>query len=131
MAKPKVILKFFIRFMNNLLLLCIIYAKMSIGTNIKNIRELRNFSQEHVATEVGMSQSAYARIESGKTIPKVDRLQQIADVLEVDLSTLISTTNIFNFNETANQSGFINNQTVNTIDIEVIRKIIQEELKKI
>jgi transcriptional regulator with XRE-family HTH domain len=108
---------------------------MNIGNNIKNIRELKNFSQEYVATEIGLSQSQYARIESGSAIPKIDRLQRIADVLEVDLSTLLSTTNIFhfNFNKTANQSGYynINNQTNNTIDIEVLRQIIQEELKKI
>jgi len=107
---------------------------MNIGSNIKNIRELKNFSQEYVATEIGLSQPQYARIENGTTIPKIDRLQRIADVLEVDLSTLLSTTNIFHFifNETANQSGYyINNQTNNTLDIEMLRAIIQEELKKI
>jgi hypothetical protein len=54
-------------------------------------------------------------------------------VLEVDLSTLLSSTNIFNFNfsKTANQSGYINNQNNNPIDIEILREIIREELKKI
>ena len=105
---------------------------MNIGNNIKNIRELKNFSQEYVATEIGLSQPQYARIENGTVIPKIDRLQRIADILEVDLSTLLSSTNIFhfNFNKTANQSGYINNQSNNINDIEVIRKIIQEELKK-
>jgi transcriptional regulator with XRE-family HTH domain len=106
---------------------------MNIGNNIKNIRELKNFSQEYVAGEIGVSQPSYARIESGTVIPKIDRLQQIANVLEVDLSTLLSTTNIFNFsfNDIANQSGYyVNSQTNNTIDLELLRKIIQEELKK-
>ena len=79
---------------------------MNIGTNIKNIRELKNYSQEYVAGEIGISQSSYARIETGVVIPKIDRLQRIADVLEVDLSTLLSTTNIFNFNDTATKNGF-------------------------
>jgi transcriptional regulator with XRE-family HTH domain len=106
---------------------------MSIGTNIKQIRELKNFSQEHIARELGISQASYARIEIGTVIPKIDRLQKIADILEVDLSTLLNTTNNFHFifNATANQSGYINNQNNNTIDIELIRKIIQEELKKL
>ena len=41
--------------------------------------------------------------------------------------------NIFHiiFNATANQSGYINNQNNNTIDIDILRKIIQEELKKL
>jgi len=104
----------------------------SIGNNIKMFRELHNFSQEYMAHELGLSQASYARIESGQTIPKVDRLQHIATILDVDLSTLLNTTNNFHFtfNDVANQSGYINNQTNNNIDIELIRKIVQEELKK-
>jgi len=106
---------------------------MDIGNNIKNIRELRNFTQEYVASEIGLSQPQYAKIENGIVIPKVDRLQRIADVLEVNLSTLLSSTNIFHiiFNATATQSGYINNQSNNTLDLETLRKIIQEELKKL
>lgn len=104
----------------------------NVGNNIKIFRELKNFSQEYMATELGLSQPSYARIESGKTVPKVDRLQQIASILEVDLSTLLNTTNSFHFifNAAANQSGYIKNQTIKNIDVEVIRKIIQEELEK-
>jgi len=105
---------------------------MNISDNIKKVRELRNFSQEYVAQELGISQSSYARIESGEVIPKIDRLQRIAEILEVDMSMLLNTTNIFNivFNATANQSGYINNQSNNVVDIELIRKIIREELEK-
>jgi transcriptional regulator with XRE-family HTH domain len=125
--------QFFYSFLNNLLFSRIIYASMNIGTNIKNIRELKNLTQEYVANEIELSQSTYARIESGESVPRIDKLQRIAEVLEVDLSTLLSSTNIFNFtfNKNASQSGYyINNQTNNTIDIEVFRKIIQEEIRK-
>ncbi|GHT40357.1 hypothetical protein AGMMS49965_08500 [Bacteroidia bacterium] len=102
---------------------------MNIGTNIKQIRELKNLSQEHIAHKLGVSQASYARIESGTIIPKIDRLQRIAEILEVDLSTLLSTTNNFVYHAAVNQSGYINNHTNNTIDIEVIRAIIREELQ--
>jgi len=104
---------------------------MSVGTNIKQIRELQNLTQEYVAQELGMSQASFARIESGSVIPKVDRLQRIAEILNVDVSTLLSTTNVFNiiFNATANQSGYINNQS-NMVDVEMIRRIIREEMGK-
>jgi transcriptional regulator with XRE-family HTH domain len=123
--------KYFIHFLNNLLSLRIIYAKMNIGTNIKNIRELKNLTQEYLAGEIEVSQATYARIESGASIPKIDKLQRIAEVLEVDLSTLLSTTNIFNFHfdKSPNPNGYINNQTNNSIDIEMLRKIIREEIK--
>ncbi|MDR0294720.1 MAG: helix-turn-helix transcriptional regulator [Prevotellaceae bacterium] len=105
---------------------------MSIGTNIRQIRELKNLSQEHVAHELGVSQSSYARIENGTVIPKIDRLQQIAEILEIDMSTLLNATNIFHiiFNSTANQSGYVNNQSNNIVDVELIRRIIREELGK-
>ena len=103
---------------------------MNIGNNIKQIRELKNFTQEYVADEIEVSQSTYSRIENGTVPIRIDTLQRIADVLEVDLNTLLSTSNIFNFNKAAFQCGFINNQTNNNIDREEIRKIIQEELQK-
>ena len=86
-----------------------------------------------MASEIEVSQSTYARIENGTTIPKIDRLQRIAEVLEIDLSTLLSSTNIFHFtfSKTANQSGYINNQNINTLDIETLKGIIREELKKL
>jgi len=107
---------------------------MNIGDNIKKIRELKNYSQEYVAQELGISQSTYARIESGTIVPKIDRLQRIAEILEIDVSFLLSTSNVFNivFNATGNQNGgYINNQNNNVLDIELLRKIIREELEKV
>jgi len=106
---------------------------MNIGNNIKQIRELRNYSQEYVAQELGISQSSYARIESGTIVPKIDRLQRIAEILDIDVSFLLSTSNVFNlvFNATANQSGYITNQSNNVLDIELLRQIIREELEKV
>ncbi|MDR0333551.1 MAG: helix-turn-helix transcriptional regulator [Dysgonamonadaceae bacterium] len=107
----------------------------NIGNNIKTFRELKNFSQEYMADALGLTQATLSRIENGQTSVKMDRLQLIADFLEVDLSTLLSATNNFHFvfNNVANQSGYnyINNQTNSNVDIEIIRKIIQEELGKI
>jgi len=108
-------------------------AMTDIARNIKQIRELKNFTQEHVAAELGISQPAYAKIEQGVTVLKIDRLQEIADIFEVDLSTLLNTTNIFNivFNAGGgNQSGYINTQNVSTIDVEAIRRLIKEEMQK-
>ena len=105
-----------------------------IARNIKQIRELKSYTQEYMAQELGISQSAYVKIEQGLTIPKIDRLQQIADILEVDISTLLNTTNIFNIifeSQSMQQSGYINTQNnTNVIDIEMLRKIIQEVIEK-
>jgi len=106
-------------------------ATMDIARNIKQIRELKSYTQEYMAEQLGISQPSYAKIEQGATVLKIDRMQQIADILEVDLSTLLNTTNIFNivFNAPATQSGYNNYNNMSNIDIEAIRKIIKDELQ--
>jgi transcriptional regulator with XRE-family HTH domain len=53
------------------------------------VREWRNYSQSYVATCLGVDQSTYSRIETGRCRPSAERLQQIADVLEVPLEGLL------------------------------------------
>lgn len=104
-----------------------------IARNIKQIRELKSFTQEYMAQQLDISQPAYAKIEQGLTVLKIDRLQHIADILEVDVSALLNTTHIFNivFQAQAMQSGYINTQNnTNIIDIEMLKKIIQEIIDK-
>ena len=104
---------------------------MDIARNIKQIRELKNYTQEYMAEQLGISQPSYAKIEQGITELKIDRIQQIANILEVDLSTLLNTTNIFNivFNAPATQSGYNNYNNLSNVDVDAIRKIIKEELQ--
>ena len=62
---------------------------MNIIENIKKIRKRRGISQEYIASHLNISQSAYLKIEAGETELTTDRLQQILNVLETDLSELI------------------------------------------
>jgi len=104
---------------------------MQIATNIRKLRELKNFSQEYIANELNISQSTYAKIENRQIIPKIDRLKQIAIVLEVDVSTLLNTSNIlaFNFQSKANQSEHTNNQYLELKELyENLIKQQQEEI---
>ena len=54
----------------------------SIINNIKNIRELKNYTQEYMASQLGLTQSGYNKIEKGKTILGHNRLIKIAEILE-------------------------------------------------
>lgn len=60
----------------------------SIGNNIRKIRELKSFTQSHVAKKLGMSQSNYARIENGRVKIDTDKLKQIAQVLETNVKAI-------------------------------------------
>ena len=54
-----------------------------IGNKIKNIRELKNLTQEYMAERLDISQSAYSKLEKGDIKVSQEKLSQIADILEV------------------------------------------------
>ena len=51
---------------------------------IKQIRELKNFTQEYVATHLGLTTRAYSKIESGETQLTINRLNEISSILGVE-----------------------------------------------
>ena len=57
-------------------------------TNIRLIREHRGYRQWEVAKEVGISDSHYSRIESGRIEPGAHLLEQLARFFGVDADEL-------------------------------------------
>jgi transcriptional regulator with XRE-family HTH domain len=51
---------------------------------IKQIRELKNFTQEYVATQLDLTTRAYSKIESGETQLTINRLNEISKILGVE-----------------------------------------------
>lgn len=51
---------------------------------IKQIRELKNLTQEFVANELEISTRAYSKIENGETQLTINRLNEISAILQVD-----------------------------------------------
>lgn len=60
------------------------------GENIKTLREIKNLTQDYVASQLSMSIANYSNIESGKTDVTLTRLQQIAKVLEIDYRQILN-----------------------------------------
>ena len=71
---------------------------MEAGIKIKKVREFKNLSQEFVAQKLGISQESYSRLENGQTKLDLKRLQDIATVLEIDPTLLLSFDDSFTFN---------------------------------
>jgi transcriptional regulator with XRE-family HTH domain len=63
----------------------------AIITNIRKIREFRDYTQDYLAAKLNISQNAYSKIELGYSSITVARLIQIAEILEIDLAALVST----------------------------------------
>lgn len=62
----------------------------SIKNKIKSIRELKNYTQEYMAEQLGVTQAGYSKIEKGKTILSYVKLVEIARILEVSVEDILS-----------------------------------------
>jgi transcriptional regulator with XRE-family HTH domain len=60
-----------------------------LGRTIQNIREAKQITQEELAEKLRVSQSWLSRIETGREVPNLKRLQQIARALGVTVKELI------------------------------------------
>ena len=69
------------------LLLDFCTVKKAIGYRIRKLRESKDYSQENMGGELGITAGAYAKIERGETDPSATRLLRIAEVLGVDVYT--------------------------------------------
>lgn len=57
--------------------------------NIKSLRELKGFSQKGIADKFGITQSSYARFETGAKKTDFDMLERVAEAFDVDVCTII------------------------------------------
>ncbi|MGD1839475.1 MAG: helix-turn-helix domain-containing protein [Thermonemataceae bacterium] len=59
----------------------------NIARRIKTLRETYNYTQAFMAAELAVSQATYCRIEQGNYSLSIQRLQAIADILNVPLAS--------------------------------------------
>jgi len=62
---------------------------MNINEKIRRICESKEWSQEQMAEKLNMSLNGYAKIERGETKLYLDKLEQIAQILDIDVVELI------------------------------------------
>ncbi len=56
--------------------------------NLVHLRKLNRMTQEDVAEKVGVTRQAFAKWESGETVPDLDKCRLLADVFGVSLDDL-------------------------------------------
>ena len=57
------------------------FDRLQLARKIRETRERAKLSQNDVATKAGTKQSAIARLESGRVVPKLDLLAKVARAL--------------------------------------------------
>lgn len=85
-----------------------------IHRKIKQFREIRSFTQQSMADNLGMSLKAYQNFENGITKLDYERLKSVAAILDVDVDDLINAEdNGVYIEEIKNNSVGYNGSTVN------------------
>ena len=68
--------------------------------NLIMLRNMHGYSQEEIADKIGISRQAYAKWESGATIPDIEKCSCLAELYGITIDSLIKT-------ETADGIGMI------------------------
>ena len=99
-----------------------------LDTKLKMLRVSRDWSQESVAEKLGISQAAYAKLETGETRLTVDRAGQLANLYEIDPEFFFATDRVINYNSGSNShGGLFNTATYNNgITRELLEKLLTE-----
>jgi transcriptional regulator with XRE-family HTH domain len=78
---------------------------LHIGQKIKKLRELKNLTQIHMAEQLGVTQSAYSKMELGESEVTYTRLERISDVLGMKPEEVIAFNDQMVFNISNNPYG--------------------------
>lgn len=103
----------------------------SIKNKIKSIRELKNYTQEYMADQLGVTQAGYSKIEKGKTILSYVKLVEIARILEVSVEDIISFDSQRYFNSFNTVKGNNNNGSIliNSNNDEALKELYEDKIK--
>ncbi len=63
---------------------------MKVHEKIRAIRQSKNWSQDVMAEKLGMTSSGYAKIEQGRTDNHFSKLEQIAEIFDMDVVELLA-----------------------------------------
>lgn len=111
--------------------------KNNINEKIRLLRVLKGLKQDDVSRELGITQRAYSKIETGETRINIDFIEKISkifqmepqDVLNFNPETFIQTNSTYNSQSGGNNHFSLNQNHVDTLKEEVIFLRKQIELK--
>ena len=93
---------------------------MDIIENIRTIRKNKGISHEAMALNLGISQTAYTKLERNETKLTIDRLYKIAEILEVKIEDLL------NPESKSFHQEIYNNESVTAISQQQVVNLYQE-----
>ena len=64
---------------------------MALKENLAMLRNMHGYSQEAIAEKIGTSRQAYAKWESGATVPDIEKCARLAQVYGTTIDSLVRT----------------------------------------
>jgi len=103
---------------------------LTIGRKIKKLRELKNYTQDYMADQLGISQPAYSKLETDETEISHVRLTQIANALGVTVQDILSFDEKVFYNQMNNHNAAGSGYTINQYGIsEIERKLFEDKIR--
>lgn len=62
----------------------------NVARNIRKIREYRDYTQDYLAAKLKISQNAYSKIELSYSKLTIERLFQVAEILNIEATQLLT-----------------------------------------
>mgnify|MGYP000353102409 CR=1 FL=1 len=106
---------------------------MKVHEKIRTLREAKNWSQEEMAKRLNMSVNGYSKIERGETKAYIPKMEQIAEVFEVDLLELIpkNGNNIYLNNNNGSGCNIIGSPTELAFENEKLQLMLEMKDKEL
>lgn len=104
-----------------------------IGEKIKKIRELKNYTQEYMATKLEMSQAGYGKIERNESEISYQKLHKIAKIFKLKVEDLIYFNEriLFNLTHSSADNDFSVNSKLTDQEKLLYEQIITQQKEEI
>lgn len=101
-----------------------------LGENIRKIRDLKGFTQQNLADEIGMDQKTISRIEKGTLSPKFETLVAITKALHIKLSAVLDFSDMQIFSNTIHAQHGGHFVAYNNTEIDKVEELYKALLKE-
>ena len=103
----------------------------NIGLKIRKIREIKNLSRAEMAANLNLSERGYGKLENGEVQINLQKLEEIANVLEIDPIKLLQFEEGMIFKKCNNNSSLVNNGTINSANLEELIKAKDAQIESL
>src|SRR5690606_20040247 len=101
----------------------------TIEEKIRNVRELKNFTQEYMAEKLGITQAGYSKIESGATKLSYSKLAEISKILSIEVEELLAFDSQKYFNSFNNVKGSNNGSVTIQVEDGDIKTLYEDKIR--